>query len=199
MKTKKIILSILVLLFCLIGNAQNNLFDKYSDLHNISSVYISKTMIEMNPNLYTKDVFIGKVAGQLDAVYIISTMDNGTKKDLRKDIDEFIQKGKYELLMKQKGVVSRSAFYVKRKGTDQVRELIMITDGAATLKFVSLIGDLTLKDIQKITSYQSTSDNILIFPTDAFKDIFTGKEFKLDPETLKKLEKLKDFKLSIIG
>lgn len=56
--------------------------------------------------------------------------------------------------MKQKGVVSRSAFYVKRKGTDQVRELIMITDGAATLKFVSLIGDLTLKDIQKITSYQ---------------------------------------------
>ncbi|MEG1007325.1 DUF4252 domain-containing protein [Bacteroides sp.] len=199
MKTKKIILSILVLLFCLIGNAQNNLFDKYSDLHNVSSVYISKTMIEMNPNLYTKDVFIGKVAGQLDAVYIISTMDNGTKKDLRKDIDEFIQKGKYELLMKQKGVVSRSAFYVKRKGADQVRELIMITDGAATLKFVSLIGDLTLKDIQKITSYQSTSDNILIFPTDAFKDIFTGKEFKLDPETLKKLEKLKDFKLSIIG
>lgn len=199
MKTKKITLSILVLLFCLIGNAQNNLFDKYSDLHNVSSVYISKTMIEMNPNLYTKDVFIGKVAGQLDAVYIISTMDNGTKKDLRKDIDEFIQKGKYELLMKQKGVVSHSAFYVKRKGTDQVRELIMITDGAATLKFVSLIGDLTLKDIQKITSYQSTSDNILIFPTDAFKDIFTGKEFKLDPETLKKLEKLKDFKLSIIG
>lgn len=199
MKTKKIILSILVLLFCLTGNAQNNLFDKYSDLHNVSSVYISKTMIEMNPNLYTKDVFIGKVAGQLDAVYIISTMDNGIKKDLRKDIDEFIQKGKYELLMKQKGVVSRSAFYVKRKGADQVRELIMITDGAATLKFVSLIGDLTLKDIQKITSYQSTSDNILIFPTDAFKDIFTGKEFKLDPETLKKLEKLKDFKLSIIG
>lgn len=38
MKTKKIILSILVLLFCLIGNAQNNLFDKYSDLHNVSSV-----------------------------------------------------------------------------------------------------------------------------------------------------------------
>lgn len=199
MKTKKITLSILVLLFCLIGNAQNSLFDKYGDLHNVSSVYISKTMIEMNPNLYTKDVFIGKVAGQLDAVYIISTMDNGIKKDLRKDIDEFIKKGKYELLMKQKGVVSRSAFYVKRKGTDQVRELIMITDGAATLKFVSLIGDLTLKDIQKITSYQSTTDNILIFPTDAFKDIFTGKEFKLDPETLKKLEKLKDFKLSIIG
>ena len=115
MKTKKIILSILVLLSCLTGNAQNNLFDKYGDLHNVSSVYISKTMIEMNPNLYTKDVFIGKVAGQLDAVYIISTMDNSIKKDLRKDIDEFIQKGKYELLMKQKGVVSRSSFYVKTK------------------------------------------------------------------------------------
>lgn len=65
---------------------------------------------------------------------------------MRKDIEQFIQRGKYELLMKQKGRVSRSAFYVKRKG-DKVKELVMVTDGAATLKFISLTGDLTLKDI----------------------------------------------------
>lgn len=115
----------------------------------------------MQPDLYTKDLYIGKVIGQLDAVYVISTMDSNVKKDLRKDIEQFIQKGKYELLMKQKGNVSRSAFYVKRKG-DKVKELVMITDGAAKLKFISLSGDLTLKDIQNITNYQHTSQNFIV-------------------------------------
>lgn len=161
MKTTRVFLMTSILLLPLIVNAQNSIFDKYSDMKDISSVYISKTMIEMQPDLYTKDLYIGKVAGQLDAVYVISTMDNSVKKEMRKDIEQFIQRGKYELLMKQKGRVSRSAFYVKRKG-DKVKELVMITDGAATLKYISLSGDLTLKDIQNITNYQHTSLNFII-------------------------------------
>ena len=35
-------------------------------------------------------------------------------------------------------------FYMSRKG-EKVKELIMIVDGAATLKFVYLEGDMTLK------------------------------------------------------
>ncbi len=35
----------------------------------------------------------------------------------------------------------------------------MIVDGAATLKFVYLEGDMTLKDIQNIMMYQNTSWN----------------------------------------
>lgn len=156
MKTVKTLLTVLALIGCLTGYAQqNSVFEKYNDMREISSVFISKAMIELNPNLYTNnDVYIGKVAGQLDAVYIISTMSVNIKKDMRADIDNFIEKGKYELLMKQKGIHTRSAFYIKRQGTDKVKELIMVTD-AATLKFISLIGDLTLKDIQSITRYQS--------------------------------------------
>lgn len=40
----------------------------------VSSVYISKAMIEMNPNLFTKDIYIGKVSGKLESVQIVSTM-----------------------------------------------------------------------------------------------------------------------------
>lgn len=161
MKTIRLFLMTSVMLLSFTLNAQNSIFDKYSDMKNVSSVYISKTMIEMQPDLYTKDLYIGKVVGQLDAVYVISTMDDNVKKELRKDIEQFIQKGKYELLMKQKGTVSRSAFYVKRKG-DIVKELVMITDGNTKLKFISLSGDLTLKDIQNITNYQHTSQNFII-------------------------------------
>lgn len=154
------LITISILMATLAVSAQNPVFEKYGELRNVSSVYISKAMIEMQPDLYTKDLYIGKVAGQLDAVYILSTLDNNIKKDMRKDIDQFISHGKYELLMKQKGVVSRSAFYVKKKG-DKIKELVMISDGAASLKFILLSGDLTLKDIQNITNYQNTS---LIIP-----------------------------------
>lgn len=190
MKTNKIFLMAFALLLSLTATAQNNIFEKYSDMRNVSSVYISKTMIEMQPDLYTRDLYIGKVAGQLDAVYVISTRDNNIKKDLRKDIEQYVHKGKYELLMKQKGTVSKSSFYVRKRG-DKVQELVMISDGAASLKFVILTGNLTLKDIQNITNYQNTS-NLIHLPADIYKtNIAKLKDLKC-LEGFKELKNLKD-------
>lgn len=153
----RLFLASILLLLPLLCQAQS-LFAKYSDMNNVSSVYISKAMIEMNPELYTKDVNIGKIAKQLELVQILSTMDNGVKRELRRDIESVMQAQKYELLMKQKGIVSRMAFYVKRKG-EKVQDLIMVVDGAATLKYIRLVGDMTLKDIQNIMKSQKTSEN----------------------------------------
>lgn len=156
MRTSKMILTGMLLLLSLFCQAQKNLFSKYDDLKGVTSVYISKAMIESNPNLFAKDVYIGKVSGQLNSVQVLSTMDNNVKKDLRKDLRSLVQSSKYELLMKQKGNVSSSEFYMNRKG-DKVKELIMIIDGAATLKFVYLEGEMTLKDIQNIMMYQGNT------------------------------------------
>lgn len=157
MKTNRLFLASISLLLPLLCQAQS-LFAKYNDMNNVSSVYISKAMIEMNPELYAKDVNIGKIAKQLELVQILSTMDNEVKRELRRDIESVVQAQKYELLMKQKGIVSRMAFYVKRKG-EKVQDLIMVVDGAATLKYVRLVGDMTLKDIQNIMKSQKTSEN----------------------------------------
>lgn len=158
MKNLKVIL---LALFWIGGSAvamaqNSSVYEKYNEMKNVSSVYISKTMLEMDPNLYTNDLYIGKVAGQLDAVYILSTMMGDIRKNMKKDIDDYIKKGKYELLMKQQGVVSGSSFYMKRKG-DRVRELIMVTDGSAKLSFVHLVGSMTLEDIQRITRQSQTA------------------------------------------
>lgn len=152
------ILTGILLILPLFCQAQKNLFNKYNDLKGVSSVYISRAMIETNPNLFTKDVYIGKVSGQLNSVQVLSTREENIKKDLRKDLRSLVQASRYELLMKQKGNVSSSEFYISRKG-DKVKELIMIIDGAATLKFVYLEGEMTLKDIQRIMMYQDSSWN----------------------------------------
>lgn len=179
------ILAGMLLLLPLLCQAQKNLFSKYGDMKGVSSVYISKVMIESNPNLFAKDIYIGKVSGQLNSVQILSTMDNNVKKDLRKDLRSLVQSSKYELLMKQKGTVSSSEFYLSRKG-DKVKELIMIIDGAATLKFVYLEGDMALKDIQRIMMYQNTSWN------DGNVNIYQMPEINLPEINLAEIEKLKD-------
>ena len=156
MRTVRLLLVSLLLAFPLLSQAQQELFKKYSDMKNVSSVYIYKAMLEMNPSLSTKDIYIGKAASQLNSVQIISTMDKMIKADLLKDIREMVKSSRYELLMKQKGTVSSSEFYVSRKG-DKVKELVMITNGAATLKFVYLEGEMTTKDVQSLLLYQNSS------------------------------------------
>ena len=187
MKTNRLFLAGVLLLLPLLCQAQG-LFAKYSDMNNVSSVYISKAMIEMNPELYTKDVNVGKLAKQLE-------LDNGIKREMRRDIESVVRAQKYELLMKQKGIVSRMAFYVKRKG-ETVQDLIMVVDGAATLKYVRLVGDMTIKDIQNIMKSQKTSDNTYFsIPTHEINNAF--KEISIALGELKKIEgitELKDLK-----
>lgn len=167
MKAMKLMLAILLVGLPMLCQAQkNNIFNKYSDMKGVTSVYISKAMIEANPQLFMqdRDVYIGKVSGQLNSVQVISTMENAVKKDLRKDLANLVQSTRYELLMKQKGVVSKSEFYISRKG-NKVKELIMIIDGAASLKFIYMEGDMTMDDIREIMQYRSTSWNgIEAFP-----------------------------------
>ncbi len=187
MKLNKILLAGALLLLPLLCQAQKNIFNTYNDMKGVSSVYISKAMIEMNPNLFTKDIYIGKVSGKLDCVQILSTMDSNIKKDMRKDLRALVQSSKYELLMKQKGVVSSSEFYVLKKG-DTVKELIMIIDGAATLKYVYLEGDMTLKDIQRIMMYQDSSMN----DGDSFIYSLPDASLSLADNALQGLENLKN-------
>ncbi|MCE8622592.1 MULTISPECIES: DUF4252 domain-containing protein [Bacteroides] len=161
MKTMKFILVCVLLLSPLFCQAQKNLFNKYNDMKGVSSVYISKAMMELNPNLFMKDLYIGKVAEHLNSVQVLSTRDNKIREEMAKDIRSLVQSSKYELLMKQKGTTSGSEIYVNRKGS-KIKELIMVMDGASSLKFVYMEGDMTTDDIKKLMLYQNTSQCFII-------------------------------------
>ena len=155
MKTMRFCMTAVLLLFSLMGWAQEKLFDKYSDMKEVKSVYISKTMLDMNTNVFMSDLYIGK-ARNLNSVRLLSTMDNKVRKSMAEDIRSLVKSSKYELLMKQKGLTSKSEFYVSRRG-GQVKELIMVMDGAASLKFVYLEGNMTDQEVRQILMNQSSS------------------------------------------
>ena len=143
----KFILACVLLLSPLLCQAQKNLFNKYNDMKGVSSVYISKAMMELNPNLFMKDLYIGKVAEHLNSVQVLSTHDNKVREEMAKDIRSLVQSSKYELLMKQKSTVSGSEVYVNRKGS-KVKELIIIS------------GDLFYANNKPVTYFKKeNSDN----------------------------------------
>lgn len=156
MKKVKALLALCLLCMPLWAQAQKQLFDKYGDKPNVSSVYISKAMIEMNPSLFADDIYIGKVSGQLNSVQVLSSRNVKMMEEMRKDVKAMVKSSRYELLMKQKNSKSNSEFYMNRKG-EKVKELIMVIDASSYFKFVYLEGDMTLKDIRQIMLYQQST------------------------------------------
>lgn len=160
MKTNRLVLTSLLLLLPLLCQAQKNkvsIFEKYSEMNHVSSIYISKAMIDMMTDFQADDINISKIAKQLNRIEILST-DNATiKKSMKKDIDELTDYY-YELMMKQKGQTSSMAFYSwTQKG--KIISFIVLIDAPNTLKYIRLDGNMNLKDIQNIISQQNSSLN----------------------------------------
>ena len=141
----------------LLGHAQSEIFQKYSEKKEVRSVYISKAMIENNIHLFTQELYIGKVSGKLNSVQILSVSTENVRSELAKDVRDMLKKEKYELLMKQKSASSNSEFHMLRKG-DKVSQFIMFVESGSRSKLVLLEGDMLLSDIQRIMQYQQVSD-----------------------------------------
>ena len=148
MKTKNILL--LLFLCCTsICFAQNKLFDKYSEMDNVTSVSISKAMFQMMPNFETNGLNLMNLKGKIEGLQILTTENNSIKETMRNDFKNLIGKD-HEELMKVIDGKTRATFYVKQKG-DLISELIMLADTDKSFNVIRLSGNFTLQDIQEIT------------------------------------------------
>ena len=148
MKTKNILL-ILFLCCTSICFAQNKLFDKYSEMDNVTSVYISKAMFQMMPNFETNGLNLMNLKGKIEGLQVLTTENNSIKEKMRDDFKGLISKDHQEL-MRVKDGKTRATFYVKQKG-DRISEMIMLADTDNSFNVIQLLGNFTLQDIQEIT------------------------------------------------
>lgn len=68
----------------------------------------------------------------------------------------------------------------------------MVTDGPATLKYIRLVGDMTLKDIQSIVKSQKTSENLN--PIDQIKRAISDINIDYPNEYMEDFKELNDLK-----
>lgn len=152
MKTRYIFIILLCMACTQAGIAQSNnsskLFDKYADMDNVTSVYISKAMFQMMPNIETAGLNLVNMKGKIESLQILSTEKSDQIPRMRKDFTQLISKQHSEL-MRVKDGKTKATFYANMQG-DIVKDLVMLADADSTFTVIQLLGNFTLKDIQEI-------------------------------------------------
>lgn len=141
---------ILLSFFCTgICFAQNKLFEKYADSDSVASVYISKTMFEMMPEVQTVGLNLASLKGKIESLQILSTESTRKKEQMKKDFTQLLR-NQYEELMRMKDGSTQATFYALQKG-NTITDLLMIADTDDGLYIIQLLGKFTLKEIQSLT------------------------------------------------
>ncbi|MDR1402663.1 MAG: DUF4252 domain-containing protein [Tannerellaceae bacterium] len=149
MKTKHILIA--WLLFCTtLASAQDKLFDKYAEIDNVTSVYISKAMFQMMPTIENIGLNLMNMKGKIESLQLISTERADQIPQMRKEFTQLINK-QHQELMRVKDGKTLATFYADMSG-DKVKNLLMLADTDSSFTVIQLTGNFTLKEIQEITS-----------------------------------------------
>lgn len=143
------IFSLLLTLSTLFCQAQQSFFDKYAEMDGVSSVYITKSMLKMFPDMSGKinGVNVGNLGNRLDHIQILSSDNLSIIGQLRKETKDVNTKNGYEELMRVRDDGDKITIYFKetKKGKN---EFILIADEGNEYSIISIVGDLTLQEIQ---------------------------------------------------
>lgn len=143
------LITIMLMLCTAWSHAQQSFFEKYADMEGVSSVYISKTMLSMMPDMQVNEANIGKVASKLDNIQILSCEKKGIADKLRKETAYINTRNGYEELMRVKDENEKITIYLK-KNKNGKKEFVLMCDETNELTIILITGDLTLQEIQSI-------------------------------------------------
>lgn len=147
MKSKNIFL--ILFLFCTsLCFAQDNLFEKYADMDNVTSVFISKKMFDLMPNIESGSLNLVNLKGKINNLQIITSDKRDVREQMRKEFGDLISKS-HEELMRVKDDDTRASFYITQQG-DLINEMIMLADTDSDYVVIRLTGRFTLQDIQDV-------------------------------------------------
>ena len=150
MKIKHVLFAILMCCTS-IAFAQNKLIDKYADMDGVTSVFISKTMLQMMPNMKTEGLDIGGIAGKLESIVILTSEKAAISNMMKSEMHNYTRNKRYEELMRVRDEGSHVTIYIKKKANKKIGELVMFVDEKPEFVFIQMTGDMTLQDIQNIT------------------------------------------------
>jgi hypothetical protein len=143
------ILVILATVFSLFAQAQQSFFDKYAEMEGVTSVYISKSMLSLLPNVNStvNGIHIGDIANRLDNIQILSSDESAIISKLRKETASINTQNGYEELMRVREDGEKTTIYFKDK-KGKKKEFVLLVDEKDELTIISIVGDLTLQEIQ---------------------------------------------------
>ena len=153
---KKLYILVVMLLMSVTAFAQNgrSLYNKYSDAPNVEAVYVSPAMFRLIgkiPDIEMQDesVNLGPIIKSLSGLYILSITDERLAADLAEDVNRFIKKGQYELLMEAKDNGETMRLYTVGND-DIVNSLVMLGRSGGETSFICIDGDMPREELENL-------------------------------------------------
>ena len=154
MKQLYILVAMLLLSISAFAQDGRSLYNKYSDQKNVEAVYISPAMFRLIgkiPDLEMNDenVNLGPIIKSLSGLYILSMKEGPTADQLADDVNRFINKGQYELLMEAKDNGEVTRMYTVGDETT-VNSFVMIERGGSEVNFICLDGTMPREQLENL-------------------------------------------------
>lgn len=132
------------------ATAQTALFEKFEDTNGITTIFISKTMLKMIPEVKAGNHDISQVAGKLDQLRIFTCEKPSLIPKVREFALKTFREGKYEAIMTINDSGEKVTIY-QRSQKEGKNEFSLFTEEKDELTVINIIGAITLKDIKDIT------------------------------------------------
>ena len=153
---KKLYAILVMLTVSVAAFAQNgrSLYNKYSDNENVEAVYISPAMFRLigkipDVQMEGESVNFGPIIKTLTGLYILSITDEGLAANLAADVNRFIQKGQYEMLMEAKDNGEVMRLYTV--GDEKiVNSLVMLAREGTQTSFICIDGDMPRDQLEEL-------------------------------------------------
>lgn len=137
------------------AQAQNTIFDQFSNEKNVTYVNISKTLLSMMPEgeLDLEAMDLKSVINELDRIQILTCEEDANLASrIRKACASF-KKAPYEEMMQVKDKGETVTFYILPQAQKKIKELIMIVDDKELEEFtiIQLTGNISISNLQSLT------------------------------------------------
>ena len=156
---KRIIVVTLMLLIAMVASAQEgkNIYNKYSGNKGVSAVYISPAMFRMIGNL--PDLQVETANGEsmdlapliktFQGFYMLDISDSYLVSNLRRDVENMIGNGRYELLMEVKDEEDTVNMYTV--GNEKIIEsFVFVASDGESVQFICIDGDMSRDEVEKL-------------------------------------------------
>ena len=154
MKQLYIIVAMLLLSISAFAQDGRSLYNKYSDYDNVEAVYISPAMFRLigkipDVEMNDESVNLGPIIKSLSGLYILSIKEEGVAAALADDVNRFIKKGQYELLMEAKDSGEVTRMYTV--GDDfTVNSFVMLAREGNEVNFICLDGTIPRDQLENL-------------------------------------------------
>ena len=154
MKQLYILVAMLLLSISAFAQDGRSLYNKYSDYDNVEAVYISPAMFRLigkipDVEMNDESVNLGPIIKSLSGLYILSIKEDSIAQDLADDVNRFIKKGQYELLMEAKDNGEVTRMYTV--GDDfTVNSFVMLAREADEVNFICIDGTIPRDQLEAL-------------------------------------------------